>query len=73
MAKLTKFTDHIAAKSAEYKQSPMMLHLMGQQALSRAGIEYYNIILFDDAALAIVDAEIERRLGGKRVNGKRVN
>lgn len=68
-----KLTDHVQAKATQYKQNAMMIHMMAQQALGKAGIEYFNVHHFDEAAIAIIDAEIERRLGGKRVNGKRVS
>lgn len=73
MAQVNQLTEHVKVLSAQYGQNAFMIHMMAQQALGKAGIEYYNVMEFDAAALAIVDAEIERRLGGKRVNGKRVN
>lgn len=69
---MVKLTEHVAAKAAEYKQNGMMIHLMAQQALSKAGHEHRVLEITPEQA-TIIDAEVERRLGGKRVNGKRVS
>jgi hypothetical protein len=67
-----KLTDHITAKAAQYGQNGMMIHMMAHQALIKAGHEH-RVTEVTPEQVAIIDAEIERRLGGKRVNGKRVN
>lgn len=67
-----KFTDYINEKIAQYKQNGMMMHLMCHQALQRAGHEH-RILTVTPEQITIMDAELDRRLGGKRINGKRVN
>lgn len=69
---MIKLVDHITAKASEYKQSGFMLHMMAQQALIKAG-HNHRVLEVSPEEVQIIDAELERRLGGKRVNGKRVN
>lgn len=73
MSQTNQLVAHIKLLAAHYKQDAFMIHLMAQQALGRAGIEYRNVMEFTPEQLAIVTAEIERRLGGKRINGKRIS
>jgi hypothetical protein len=69
---MASLVEHVRAQAAHYGQNGLMIHMMAQQALLKAGREHRVLDITEEDA-AIIDAELERRLGGKRVNGKRVN
>lgn len=69
---MIKLTEHITALAAKYKQNGFMIHMMAQQALIKSGHDHRVLEVTPEQA-GVIDAEIERRLGGKRVNGKRVS